>query len=281
MNRIIKSITKIWHRVITTVAPPKCIICSRLLRNDGALCERCLKIYAKLERKRCPICRKQAKNCTCRPMSLMETDSIGDRIMIASAFLSPPDSIDVTDKLIRKIVYHIKRNEDRSGIPFASRVLSHEVNKVLQENRLDKSSFIITSPPRSKSEKLKYGFDHAKELALKISEYTGIPYVNCFNRHSHKMQKSLNAHERRANADASYTLRDMSSKHIENVLIVDDVITTGATINACSRLLKRAGASIVFPICIARTKKRIPKLRKALNSAPWFNSKKMKIKYNL
>ena len=281
MNKIIKAITKIGYKLLITAAPPKCIVCGRLLRNDGTLCERCLKIFAKNERKRCPVCQKQAKNCTCRPMSLMETDSLGGRIMIALAFLSSPDSIDVTDRLIRKMVYHIKRNEDRTGVTFAARIISHEIYRTLNESGYDKNSFILTSPPRSNSETLKYGFDHAKELAMKISEYTGIPYVKCFVRKSDKMQKTLNAHERRANADRTYELKGLSNMQIQNVFLVDDVITTGATLNACARLLKRSGVSIVFPICFARTKKRLPKGRKPLNRTPWFNSKKMKIKYNL
>ena len=61
-----------------------------------------------------------------------------------------------------------------------------------------------------------------------------------------------------------YTLNDI-------VLIVDDVITTGATVNAAARILKEGGAEAVYPVCIARSKKKKRKLRRP-SERPWFRS---------
>ena len=83
------------------------------------------------------------------------------------------------------------------------------------------------------------------------------------------MQKTLNSMERRVNAERAYALRDCQIQG-KNVLLIDDVITTGATINACARLLQQGGAQKVFPISIARTKRVAATARRTPSSHPWF-----------
>ena len=84
----------------------------------------------------------------------------------------------------------------------------------------------------------------------------------------------MNAFQRRANADKAYSAINIDSFIGKKVLIIDDVMTTGATINACAKLLKDNGAKLVFPACIARTRKKPVNARRALSWNNWINEKK-------
>jgi adenine/guanine phosphoribosyltransferase-like PRPP-binding protein len=54
--------------------------------------------------------------------------------------------------------------------------------------------------------------------------------------------------------------------------MIDDIITTGATLNAAALILKENGAEVVYPVCIARSKKKKRKVRR-MSDRPWFRSK--------
>jgi len=191
---------------------------------------------------------------------MFETTPIGEKKLISLTFFAKPDSTDRGDIVSRKLVYKIKKSYDRTGARFAARELSHQLLKLFAKNKLNPEEWFITYPPRSRVEARKYGFDQSKQLAELIAGYTGIRLCACFDRNNSKMQKNLNVYERKINADSTYFLKNDVKIKGEKFIIVDDVITTGSTINACASLLMSAGASDVFPVSVSRTKKkrRIP-----------------------
>ena len=249
-------LSRIFSFILDLIAPPKCTVCSTLLEDSGELCPRCLKHFTNAMNRRCPICLKTARSCTCRPRNMFETTEIGSKKLISLTYFAKANSTDLGDIVSRKLVYKVKKSYARSGARFAARMLSQEILKLFIKEKLTATDWYITYPPRSKIEAKKYGFDQSKELAQLISEYTDIKVMNCFSRNKSLMQKNLNIYERKINADNTYSLKkdiDVSNKHF---IIVDDVITTGSTINACASLLIKAGAKDVFPVSISRTKKK-------------------------
>lgn len=274
MKHILFILKKIWDFFVYLIFPPRCVICKRAISRNTGMCFDCLKLFDKAERKRCGICLKQARNCSCRPMLLTNTDKFCDKNLISLFYLAPPDSKNLEDKLVRKFIYKFKRYHDRASVGFSARILSHEFLLLLKASNSYTDDWIITNPPRSREQRLIYGFDHAKQLARAISKMTGIKYAECFKRKTNKMQKTLNAFQRRANADKAYTIINNNIFENKKILIVDDVITTGATVNACAKLLKENGAELVFPISIARTRKNPVNAKRALSWSNWINEKK-------
>lgn len=274
MRHILFILKRIWALLLHLIFPPKCSVCKCALHRNTGMCNDCLKLYNKAERKRCGICLKQARNCSCRPMLLTDTDKFSEKNLISLFYLAPPESKAIEDKFVRKFIYKFKRYHDRASVGFVSRILSHEFLVLLKSADENTDNWIITNPPRSKEQRLIYGFDHASQLARTISKMTGIEYSKCFKRRTNKMQKTLNAFQRRANADKAYSAINIDSFIGKKVLIIDDVMTTGATINACAKLLKDNGAKLVFPACIARTRKKPVNARRALSWNNWINEKK-------
>jgi len=107
---------------------------------------------------------------------------------------------------------------------------------------------IVPVPPRPGKLRSK-GWDQVEEIALCL-ERMGLRVERPLRRASSAEQKRLGREGRAMNARASYALKPGASSP-EHPLILDDVITTGATIDACSRALRGGGARDVAALALA------------------------------
>ncbi len=107
---------------------------------------------------------------------------------------------------------------------------------------------IVPIPPRPGKLRTK-GWDQVEEIA-RILERRGFPVARPLERRHSKEQKKLGRGERGANATLAYVLKP-GAVPPERPLIIDDVITTCATIDACARALKDGGAVSVVALVFA------------------------------
>lgn len=113
----------------------------------------------------------------------------------------------------------------------------------------------VTSVPRSGANLLDFGFNQSERLAKRLSYRLGLEYCRSIRYVGRGVsQKSLNADQRRANADSSYAFdkRFIAETASRRCILVDDVYTTGATLSACARLLLEYGARCVDGAVVAR-----------------------------
>ena len=94
------------------------------------------------------------------------------------------------------------------------------------------------------------GFNHAELLAKDTGAILGLPVVNAVERtRNTRQQARLSGVERRNNLEGAFALAgDVRGRRL---VLVDDVCTTGATANACARLLREGGAEAVYLLCFA------------------------------
>lgn len=98
------------------------------------------------------------------------------------------------------------------------------------------------------------GFYHARELAVRVARHMQIPLLDPVRRLPGPSQMGLKREERLANAQRLYGLRSRAGIVAgKRILLIDDVVTTGATARAISALLKQAGASNVRMLALARS----------------------------
>jgi predicted amidophosphoribosyltransferase len=96
------------------------------------------------------------------------------------------------------------------------------------------------------------GFDHANEIAGALSRITGRPVVDCLRRdRAVRPQHGLERNERLRNAHGSIAARPVSD--IERAVLIDDVYTTGATLDAGAAALREAGIGEVTAVSFARS----------------------------
>jgi len=114
---------------------------------------------------------------------------------------------------------------------------------------------LITWAPTSMLRRLKRGYDQSACLARELAILLDIPAERTLRKIRHtKKQSDLTAFERAKNVKGSYrAYEDVAAGR--NILVVDDVYTTGATMQECMKMLKDAGASSCIGATIARTEK--------------------------
>ncbi len=94
------------------------------------------------------------------------------------------------------------------------------------------------------------GFDHMEAIARSFCDLSGVSLLDALVKYGHGDQRELGRVERREHARGMYeTVEDVRGRRL---LLIDDVITTGATMAAASAELKRAGAAAVDGLAIAR-----------------------------
>ncbi|MEG0894751.1 MAG: ComF family protein [Oscillospiraceae bacterium] len=135
------------------------------------------------------------------------------------------------------------------GIKSNSKKLAYYMSLLIMDAPID---IIVAVPMYKENERLR-GFNQSKLLAKEISKLIGVPYDFSIIKKikSTKNQHDLSKSERLKNLSGCFKCNNKCENL--NVLIVDDVFTTGSTIDCCSLELKKVGAKTIFAITAAYT----------------------------
>lgn len=122
---------------------------------------------------------------------------------------------------------------------------------------IDERYDLIVPVPLHWQRRWKRGFNQSELLAREISRHRRIPIVDALQRSkSTAAQAALTSAARRRNMAGAFRPRPQVDLSGKRVLLIDDVLTTGATASACARALKKAGASGVSLLTLARADRR-------------------------
>lgn len=115
----------------------------------------------------------------------------------------------------------------------------------------------IAPVPLHKLKLIKRRYNQSAILAKKLAKITNLPVITDLLKRSinTKSQSSLDKELRKSNVNKAFIFNKKYQKQIfgKNILLIDDVITSGATINSCSKILNKAGVSKVYVATIAKT----------------------------
>lgn len=152
------------------------------------------------------------------------------------------------ESFAKKIVRGFKYNNKKWLSKFMGDVMSKELSE--GNMKPEDFSFVCNVPLHIKKKKSR-GFDQSEELAKRISETTGIPYIGALRRIKFtKTQTKLTEQQRKENIKGAFEkTADLSG----SALLVDDVLTTGATVNECAQVLKSGGAQSVMVLTFAKS----------------------------
>ena len=121
---------------------------------------------------------------------------------------------------------------------------------------------IVTSVPINRIKKWRRGFNQSELIAKAVAERMGKQYrILLKDRYKFKTQKKLSYRDRFLNILNRYKIINEKFIRGKNILVIDDIFTTGATLNECARILLSAGASKVYSLTMAGADiKRLDKL---------------------
>lgn len=232
---------KILKSIINWTFSDKCVSCSKEIEEKGIFCEKCFANIVFIDFPFCKCCGKLLQTSYNTEM-LCEICSKQKRIfdMGRSLFLYNDQA--------KKIIMHIKQEADEHIAKKCVMMLINRYQDVI------KTSDLVIPVPSHFLRILKRGFNPATIIAKQLSKLLKIPMTNVALKRTKRTdyQKNKSFIERQENV---YNAFKASQKHIhnKNVLLVDDVMTTGATISECARILKQNGANTVKFITIAST----------------------------
>ncbi len=125
---------------------------------------------------------------------------------------------------------------------------------VLKQDPILTQSELIVPVPLFWLKKMRRGYNQAQILAEAVSRETGIPVLDGLRRTRFtRTQTRLSDKRRTGNVQGAFDVRWPDAVAGKKILLVDDVMTTGATIQECARTLKEAGADRVYSLVAAIT----------------------------
>ena len=166
-------------------------------------------------------------------------------------------AINYKSSLVKKLIGHFKYEPfvKKLSVPLSSLIIEHfqllENNQMFSGNRKD--SVLLPVPLEKK--KLRWrGFNQAEEIAKEISNFLKIPLFNdvLMKKRKTSPQVKLAERERRENVRGVFYYQNKNRVFDKKVFLVDDVYTTGSTMEECAKILKEAGTKTVIGIVVAR-----------------------------
>lgn len=229
--------------IINWIVPEKCIICSKEVDSSSIFCFDCFSNgIVFIDFPYCKHCGKLLdtsfnEEMLCETCSNKDIDRYFD--IGRSLFLYSNNS--------RNIIMRIKKHAEENIAKICAKLIYSRYKNIINEYDL------IIPVPSHISRILKRGFNPATIIAKHISNASKIPLDIKILKRIKKTdyQKNKPKNERQQNVcDAFKVFKDISGKKI---LLVDDVLTTGATISECAKTLKKHGAINVGFITISST----------------------------
>jgi ComF family protein len=151
---------------------------------------------------------------------------------------------------LRKLIHLFKYSGVRPLAPVFGRYLKRALP-------IDRQFDVVVPMPLHWRRRWQRGFNQAALLAREVARRFDVPVSNIVRRRrATPSQAGLTHAKRRANVRGAFRMKRGTRLDGLRVLLIDDVLTTGATAAACARELKRAGASHVTVLALARTDRR-------------------------
>ncbi|MBZ5593983.1 MAG: ComF family protein [Acidobacteriia bacterium] len=138
--------------------------------------------------------------------------------------------------------------------PLARTLSIYLMSALPRDQRFD----VVVPMPLHWRRQWRRGFNQSELLASRIARSCGIPLKNAVRRiRSTETQAGLSNAKRRENVAGAFRMRHRRAVQGRRVLLIDDVMTTGATASACALALKRGGAKSVTLLALARVDRRL------------------------
>ena len=221
--------------IIDFLFPKHCPVCLKPLLPDGRLiCEDC---RARIPYIRSPFC------LVCGAPVTEEEELSCKNCKNGRAFDRGASWADYTDPAMRQMIARVKFHGEAQLLDFPCRDFAGRKKELLLSLRPEALIPVPVSPKRKKAR----GYNQAEEIAVRMAEILRLPVdTSCLLKHEGSDdQKTLSRVERKENLLKAFTATEAAARY-KSVILVDDILTTGSTLDACALQLKRAGVKKVL-----------------------------------
>lgn len=234
-----KCIKSAWDYILDLVFPRRCPVCDKIIGINGALV--CPSCREKLQMTREPLCRKCGKELMDEAeeycLDCRKRTHYFDEGAALYEYFSVRDSI-----------YRFKYMGRQEYKDFYGEEMARHLGHKMREWKADALVPIPIHPARRQ----KRGYNQAELLAEEIGKRIGIPVLSDYIVRIKKTapQKELNAGDRQNNLKKAFKIGRNDVK-LDTIIIVDDIYTTGSTIDEAAKLCRRMGVEKVYFVVLA------------------------------
>lgn len=222
---------KIVDMLLSLVFPRRCPFCGRTVAHDERVCDECAAKLPFVTGEVCPRCGRGREFCCCATLNFEF-----ERCAAPFYYEGP----------VRRSIINYKfyaRQTSASAFAFYT---AKTVRREFAGERFD----FVSCVPLTKAEHKNRGFNQSELFARVLARELSLPYREALIKPQDVLpQRTLPAQKRWENISGAF--RAAIQLHGEHVLLVDDIITTGATLSDSARALKEAGAGVVCCAVIA------------------------------
>lgn len=235
------------NAAIDLLVPPLCHGCGTSIERSGGLCGVCWSSLTLIEP---PICDRLGI-----PFAFEPGDAPGEALESSAVTVEPPDydrarAVAAYDGSARQLVHRLKYGDRLEAAPFMARMMGRAGRQLVEQASL------IAPIPLHWRRAFFRRFNQAAELARPLARQAGATFAPEIIQRVRptRHQVGLTARQRKANVRRAFGVPDRAREQLfgRRVLLVDDVLTTGATVNAAARVLRKAGADRVDVLVFAR-----------------------------
>ena len=228
--------------ILNILYPERCPVCHNILKGKGSVCASCRQNLHYIKEPKCKKCGKQIENAEqeyCRDCQRFDHSFDKGRAVFAY------------DETMRKSISMFKYHNRREYAKFYAEEMNRHCRYFLSICKPD----VILPVPIHRQKKRQRGFNQAELVAKKLGKMINVP-VDCnylIRTEKTVPQKELSRQKRKENLKKAFAVKK-TNRFYERVLIVDDIYTTGATIDAISEILRENQVKIIFflTICVGR-----------------------------
>lgn len=219
----------IVERLISIVAPHECIACGY---EGSLLCTNCIELLGPLPPEKCFSCQKiSSNNKTCK--NCRQKSKLG-HVWIRTEY-----------KDEAKELIHLLKFERAKA---SQEIIAAAMVEILPK----RTSTIIVPIPTASSRKRQRGYDQSVLIAKRISTITSLPLERFISRIGQSRQVGSLKTERLLQLRDAFLVNKPEQIKGAHIILIDDVMTTGATLEAAATVLRNAGAKQVDALVFAR-----------------------------
>lgn len=228
--------------ILNSLLPGCCALCGTISGNHS-ICKNCSEQFFKSENNRCPVCARKLSHTT-------------NGLACGACLTDPPAfdaSIVVCDYAapVDRLIQDLKFNARLALVSAFAQLLRDSID---QQGGVQAD--LITGVPLSSARLAERGFNQATEIAKLLANHLKLPLASqlCVRIRETPAQAGLSLKERRGNMRGAFIVSPNAPTILnKHIIVVDDVMTTGHTLNELAACLKRYGAARVTNLVFART----------------------------
>jgi len=227
-----------WRSLVKLFFPPACLACGqRIEEQTQVICENCEIRLAMVGRNVCPECGTENPEIPCAVCA-------EEHYAFATA-----RSVFKFQGPVKDLIHALKYQGYTSPAGFFAMPLA----ELMESEAALKDHDCISSVPLHRVRKRERGFNQSELIAYAVSVMAGIPYAEPVYRRVNTISQTLLTRAmRKKNLKDAFKIKKNANVKGKKIILVDDVFTTGSTLNEIAKTLMSAGAAKVTALTVAR-----------------------------